>query len=82
MFDHDWTAEKVRPIVDTVMAQFGANRVMWGSNFPVCSLSANYQETHNRVADLTKMDPSVFGATARKFYRLQPFCLSLDFALV
>ena len=69
MFDHNWTVEKIRPIVDTVMAQFGAKRVMWGSNFPVCSLSANYKETHNRVAELTKIEPSVFGETAKAFYR-------------
>ncbi|MEM9717472.1 MAG: amidohydrolase family protein, partial [Pseudomonadota bacterium] len=64
MFDHDWTAEKTRPIAETVLSQFGSDRVMWGSNFPVCSLSASYKETFERHWQLTDGDEDVFGKTA------------------
>ena len=48
MFDHDWTAETVRPIADVVMDQFGPDRVMFGSNFPVCSLSSAFDDLMER----------------------------------
>ena len=69
MFDHAWTAQKVRPIAQTVLAQFSAARVMWGSNFPVCSLSASYHETFERHWSIATGDEDVFGATAKAFYR-------------
>ncbi|MEO1538531.1 MAG: amidohydrolase family protein [Pseudomonadota bacterium] len=70
MFDHDWTAEKVKPIAVEVLSQFGTSRVMWGSNFPVCSLSANYKNTFERHYKLAAQDAAVFGRTAAKFYRM------------
>ena len=44
MFDHGWTVESVRPIFKTCLAHFGPERLMFGSNFPVCSLSSTYAE--------------------------------------
>ncbi|KUJ76634.1 amidohydrolase family protein [Ruegeria profundi] len=72
MFDHNWNVDSVRPIVETCLTQFGANRCMFGSNFPVDSLSATYAELLGRHTALVpeKQHDQIFGATARRFYRM------------
>jgi predicted TIM-barrel fold metal-dependent hydrolase len=39
-----WTAEDLRPFVDHAIASFGWHRVLFGSDWPVCTLSASYQQ--------------------------------------
>src|SRR5262245_1267603 len=39
-----WTAETLRPAVEHVIACFGWDRVMFGSDWPVCTLAASYKE--------------------------------------
>lgn len=72
MFDPAWTAASIRPLVESVLAAFGPERVMWGSNFPVDRLHRPYPELHQAVAAAvpTADHPAVFAATARSFYRL------------
>ncbi|NBD29273.1 MAG: amidohydrolase family protein [Alphaproteobacteria bacterium] len=72
MFDHDWTADSIRPIVETVLDQFGPARVMFGSNFPVDSLTSDYARL---VATFEELVPeadhrAVFHDTAARFYAL------------
>ena len=72
MFDHGWSAESVAPIVSTCLSQFEANRCMFGSNFPVDSLSATYEETvlrHLQLVPFPSRD-DVFYNTAKRFYRI------------
>ena len=38
------TREQLRPYADHVMESFGADRVMFGSDWPVCLLAASYEE--------------------------------------
>lgn len=73
MFDHNWSAESVAPIVSTCLSQFGADRCMFGSNFPVDSLSSTYPELVLRLKDLIPAAKrnSVFRDTAIKFYRFK-----------
>ncbi len=70
MFEHDWTAESVRPVVETCLAQFGATRCMFGSNFPVDSLYSNYRAIVEAFESLVpdKAHLAVFGDTAAAFY--------------
>ena len=72
MFDHDWTVDSIRFIVETVLDQFGPERVMFGSNFPVDSLYSDYAKIvaayETLVPEAAK--PAVFGGTARQFYNL------------
>ncbi|MEL0134321.1 MAG: amidohydrolase family protein, partial [Rhodobiaceae bacterium] len=37
-----WTVDDLRPYVDHVISVFGADRVMWGSDWPVCRLAGEY----------------------------------------
>ncbi len=73
MFDHGWSAESVQPIVDACLSQFGGERCMFGSNFPVDSLSSTYEALVSRYLSIvpTEMQPDVFCETAKRFYRLQ-----------
>lgn len=37
----DWTVDDLRPFVEHVIESFGWDRVVWGSDFPVCTLTAD-----------------------------------------
>jgi predicted TIM-barrel fold metal-dependent hydrolase len=70
MFEHDWTEESLAPIIATVLELFGAERVMWGSNFPVDSLTSDYARIVTTIERLVPriMHDAVFRETARRFY--------------
>jgi L-fuconolactonase len=70
-----WTVEDLRPYVAHVITAFGADRVMWGSDWPVCRLRAEYEDWHRAAQSLTDHLPAqdraqIFGGTAARFYRL------------
>ncbi len=72
MFDHGWTAESIRPIVETCLDQFGPDRCMFGSNFPVDSLYSDYRTIVRAIEEIVPsvMHAAVFHDTAAKFYAL------------
>ena len=73
MFDHDWNDASIRPIIETCLDQFGPQRCMFGSNFPVDSLYSDYAtlvSSHRRIVPVDMHD-AVFGATASAFYSLK-----------
>lgn len=39
-----WTKEDLRPFIDHVIGSFGWDRVLFGSDWPVCTLSASYRQ--------------------------------------
>jgi L-fuconolactonase len=71
-----WTLDDLRPYADHVLAAFGANRVMWGSDWPVCQLHASYDVWRAAAEALmahlgTEERAQIFGGTAISFYRLE-----------
>lgn len=71
-----WTIEDLRPYVDHVLREFGAERVMWGSDWPVCRLRAEYGDWLAAARLLTgeledEEKSRVFGGTAIGFYGLE-----------
>jgi L-fuconolactonase len=73
--DHGWTVESLRPYAHHVLSAFGPERVMWGSDWPVCRLQAEYDTWHKTAMQLcdslTNEDrDAVFGGTAAQFYRV------------
>jgi len=71
----DWNIETLEPYAAHVLAVFGADRVMWGSDWPVCQLRASYANWHDAAISLTNSltdedRDQVFGGTASRFYRL------------
>lgn len=70
MFDYNWTTESIRPIVETCLEQFGADRCMFGSNFPVEKLHSDYAavvDSCRRIVSQTH-ENIVFRETAVCFY--------------
>lgn len=71
----DWSVARLRPYVDHILASFGPERVMWGSDWPVCLLRASYGDWHLAALELTQHlsdadKAQIFGGTAAQFYRL------------
>ncbi|MFZ5710040.1 MAG: amidohydrolase family protein [Pseudomonadota bacterium] len=72
--DHPhWTVERLRPYVEVVFEAFGPHRIMWGSDWPVCRLRAEYSDWRAAAERLTEgLSESerarVFGGTAAEFY--------------
>ncbi|MBV8477296.1 MAG: amidohydrolase family protein [Acidobacteria bacterium] len=70
-----WTAEDLRPYVEHVLSSFGWDRVMFGSDWPVCTVSASYQKWVETLASLTEMagaanQRKLFYENAVRVYRL------------
>ncbi|MEV6416235.1 amidohydrolase family protein [Kribbella sp. NPDC051718] len=71
----DWKVSDLQPYVDVVLDAFGPDRVMFGSDWPVCILAASYAEVVQAAEDLTSTlttteRNAIFGATARRTYNL------------
>ena len=71
-----WTAALLSPCVDIILDLFGPERVMWGSDWPVLTLAADYgQWLAACEALLAGQDAAaraaIFGGTARRFYGLE-----------
>jgi predicted TIM-barrel fold metal-dependent hydrolase len=49
-----WTAEDLRPYVEHVIASFGWDRVLFGSDWPVCTLAASLRQWVDALRLLTK----------------------------
>jgi L-fuconolactonase len=72
-----WMLSDLRTYVDTVLDAFGADRVLFGSDWPVSLLAAPYADVVNVVEQLLDdMTPGeqalVFGTTAERVYALRP----------
>lgn len=73
----DWDAARIAPYADLVLAGFGPERVMVGSDWPVCELAASYADVLALARHLTRNlstreRSAVFHRTARRAYRLPP----------
>jgi len=72
-----WTPELVRPYFDVVLEAFGPDRLMFGSDWPVCLVATDYARWHalveNFLQPLTVAErKAIMGATATEAYQLSP----------
>ncbi len=70
-----WTTVDLHPFVDVVLEAFGPERLLFGSDWPVCLLAASYdrvvQATHELLAGLSESERDrVFGDSAAEVYGL------------
>ena len=70
-----WRVDDLRPFVDCALEVFGADRLMFGSDYPVCLLAAPYNRVLDSFQELVKYlsdadHEKIFSQTAAKFYRL------------
>lgn len=66
-----WTTDDLRPFVERALDLFGPERLIFGSDHPVCLLAASYPRVLESLREIVGDDERIFGENARKFYRLQ-----------
>ncbi|MBW8351954.1 amidohydrolase family protein [Bacillus sp. IITD106] len=75
--NHDsWEINDFKPYIQHVLHCFGTNRIMFGSDLPVCLLAASYEEViqvvnENLVKEMSVKDRDLFlGENAKRFYKI------------
>src|SRR5262249_8303886 len=71
-----WAPDHIRPYIDVAFDCFGAERLMIGSDWPVCTLAADYARTMAVVSDYVAARPAhereaVLGGNAVRFWDLK-----------
>lgn len=71
----NWTPEHLTPYLDLVLESFGSQRVMYGSDWPVCLVAATYQQqlrlVEQYIARLSVAEQAaIMGGNAMRFYNL------------
>jgi L-fuconolactonase len=69
----EWRPADLRPYLDVVLDAFGPERLMIGSDWPVCTLSADYRSTMGLVVDyVSALSPDaragILGGNCARFY--------------
>jgi len=70
-----WTTDDLRPWVEHVLEQFGWDRVVWGSDWPVCTVSATFKQWVDAALELTvnvslEQREKLFYRNAERVYRV------------
>jgi L-fuconolactonase len=70
-----WKPGDMRPYLDVAFERFGANRLLIGSDWPVCTLAGSYARVMGLVKDYLSGHPeqereAILGGNARRFWRL------------
>jgi len=70
-----WNAGQIEPYLDHVFTQFGTERLIWGSDWPVCLLAADYGEVHDLIANYVARncpaaEAAIFGENALRAYAI------------
>ena len=71
----NWTYEDIKPLIDFALEKFGADHLMFGSDWPVAVLAGDYakvwDETNKAIADLSQAEQdAILGGTGNEFYNL------------
>jgi L-fuconolactonase len=70
-----WSAEDLRPYIDFAIEKFGADRLMFGSDWPVCTLAAAYAQWWGAINNIlarysAREVDAILGGTAARVYRI------------
>lgn len=75
--DHQhWTVDDLRPYIDHVVQCFGFDRLMFGSDWPVCLCAGSYDQVIGAMREVLsskltdETEPKLFGGNAIRFYKL------------
>ena len=72
--DHaTWSADDIRPYLDVIFEAFTPERLMWGSDWPVCLLAGSYERTFHLVKDYaaqftSAQQAALLGGNCARFY--------------
>nr|WP_299074389.1 amidohydrolase family protein [uncultured Allomuricauda sp.] len=72
---NNWKSHDIYPYIEKIINAFGADRIMYGSDWPVCLLAGKYDEVFGIVKEyigqLTKDEQNnILGGAATSFYKL------------
>ncbi|MES2403462.1 MAG: amidohydrolase family protein [Pseudomonadota bacterium] len=71
----DWHAHDPAPWIDHLLATFGPRRLLWGSDWPVVKLAADYSRWFNLADNLAGLAgderAALFGGNAIRFYGIR-----------
>ena len=70
-----WTMAGLQPYLDTVVEAFGTERIMFGSDWPVCLVASSYAKWLNGIQNYfntfsSTEQEAIFAGNAIKFYKL------------
>jgi L-fuconolactonase len=70
-----WRPGDLYPYIDTVVEAFGTQRILYGSDWPVCLVAASYEKWYGLMTDYFSKfsrdeQAAFFGGNAMKFYNL------------
>jgi len=78
--DHsNWTTDGLLPYVEVALEAFSPQRLMYGSDWPVCTIAASYTQVIEGAAECIRRvfagpspadEAAIFGATAERAYGL------------
>ena len=73
----NWRPEDLRPYLDVVFDAFEPDRLLFGSDWPVCMLAGTYTQVTRLLEDYVRNRPQsekdkLFGDNAARIYRVQP----------
>ena len=71
-----WTPDQIRPYLDVAFDAFGWQRLMIGSDWPVCLVAGDYLRAMRVVGDYISARPeeerqAILGGNAQRFWRLE-----------
>ena len=70
-----WRAEQIRPCLEVALECFGADRLLIGSDWPVCTLAGGYERVMGVVTEFlagrTDRHEAVLGGNAVRFWKLE-----------
>ena len=74
---NSWTAAQLEPYLETALEAFGPDRLVFGSDWPVCRLAATYSQVLDLVQDaIGTLTPAeqhqILWENAIQFYNLNP----------
>jgi len=73
--DSEWTVDQIRPYWDVALEAFGTDRLMYGSDWPVCLLKSDYRRwaltVEGLASELSSSGQTAFwGGNAMRWYNL------------
>jgi L-fuconolactonase len=73
--DADWSVADLEPYVAQLLSTFGSERLIWGSDWPVCQLAASYEDWLQAGETLlSPLSPAqraaIFGLNAARIYKI------------
>ena len=73
---HHWKPDDLRPYLNVIFDAFGPERLMFGSDWPVCLLAASYKQVKGIIEEYLKNfsardRENIFGGNATRFYGLK-----------